>query len=410
MLIEVDDFAAALESHSIVDVRPTWAYNGWRTGSESRGGHVPGAVPFPAAWAEHRERNALREALAAAGVDFERPLAIYGESEDDAGRMAARLEGAAVLAGGFRSWSDRSELPVDRLRRFDRLVHPRWLAGALAKDPVEHPPRHRLLLLHATSDNESEYREGHIPSALHVDTLSLESEEGWNRRSPSEIDAAVRALGVTSDSTVVIYGRDTFPDGGPPHAGRLAATRVASILLYAGVVDVRVLDGGLDAWTAAGYSLESGSNDPRPVPSFGAAVPANPGVFVDLEGAEQTIADPEGELVSIRSLAEHAGHTSGYEYIDGIGDIPGAIWGDSGSDPQHMENYRNEDGTMLDYVRLRARWRSKGVTPDKHIAFYCGTGWRASEAYFDAFVMGWDDISVYDGGWLEWSRRRARGR
>jgi thiosulfate/3-mercaptopyruvate sulfurtransferase len=37
------------------------------------------------------------------------------------------------------------------------------------------------------------------------------------------------------------------------------------------------------------------------------------------------------------------------------------------------------------------------------IAFYCGTGWRASLAFFYAWLMGWQRISVYDGGWLEWS-------
>ena|SRR5437867_2010746 len=43
-----------------------------------------------------------------------------------------------------------------------------------------------------------------------------------------------------------------------------------------------------------------------------------------------------------------------------------------------------------------------GHTPDKRIAFYCGTGWRASEAFFYAYLMGWATIAVYDGGWWAW--------
>jgi len=35
--------------------------------------------------------------------------------------------------------------------------------------------------------------------------------------------------------------------------------------------------------------------------------------------------------------------------------------------------------------------------------FYCGTGWRASEAFLYACWLGWKNISIYDGGWLEWS-------
>ncbi|MBD3382227.1 MAG: thiosulfate sulfurtransferase, partial [candidate division Zixibacteria bacterium] len=48
-------------------------------------------------------------------------------------------------------------------------------------------------------------------------------------------------------------------------------------------------------------------------------------------------------------------------------------------------------------------WADSGITPDKRVAFYCGTGWRASEAFFNAYMMGWPNIAVYDGGWMEWS-------
>ncbi|WP_305065691.1 rhodanese-like domain-containing protein, partial [Methanococcoides sp.] len=42
----------------------------------------------------------------------------------------------------------------------------------------------------------------------------------------------------------------------------------------------------------------------------------------------------------------------------------------------------------------------------KRNAFYCGTGWRGSEAFFNAWLMGWDNAAVYDGGWLEWSNNK----
>jgi 3-mercaptopyruvate sulfurtransferase SseA len=41
------------------------------------------------------------------------------------------------------------------------------------------------------------------------------------------------------------------------------------------------------------------------------------------------------------------------------------------------------------------------------VSFYCGTGWRAAETWFYAYLMGWPDISVYDGGWYEWSQDPA---
>ena len=60
-----------------------------------------------------------------------------------------------------------------------------------------------------------------------------------------------------------------------------------------------------------------------------------------------------------------------------------------------------------DYHDIAAQWRAWGVTPDKRIAFYCGTGWRASEAFFYAYLMGWATIAVYDGGWWAWVQNPA---
>jgi thiosulfate/3-mercaptopyruvate sulfurtransferase len=48
-------------------------------------------------------------------------------------------------------------------------------------------------------------------------------------------------------------------------------------------------------------------------------------------------------------------------------------------------------------------WAAAGIHRDLDIAFYCGTGWRASLAFFYAWLMGWERISVFDGGWFEWS-------
>ncbi|WP_241149095.1 sulfurtransferase [Photobacterium sanguinicancri] len=48
-------------------------------------------------------------------------------------------------------------------------------------------------------------------------------------------------------------------------------------------------------------------------------------------------------------------------------------------------------------------WHQWEIDRNQKVSFYCGTGWRASETFFYAYVMGWKDISVYDGGWYEWS-------
>jgi thiosulfate/3-mercaptopyruvate sulfurtransferase len=50
------------------------------------------------------------------------------------------------------------------------------------------------------------------------------------------------------------------------------------------------------------------------------------------------------------------------------------------------------------------RTRPAGITADKQVAFSCGTGWRAAETWFYAYLMGWERIAVYDGSWFEWSK------
>ena len=89
------------------------------------------------------------------------------------------------------------------------------------------------------------------------------------------------------------------------------------------------------------------------------------------------------------------------------GRIAGDVWGHAGSAPLRMDHYRNVDNTMRNYHDIATQWRMWGITPDKRVVFYCGTGWRASEACFYAYLMGWAHIAVYDGGWRAWVQNPA---
>lgn len=266
-----------------------------------------------------------------------------------------------------------------------------------------------MLLFHVNFGVPEEYAEDHLPGALYLDTNLLESPVDWNRRLPDELETAVRALGITHETTVVLYGRDTEGHAEEKwpgrRAGQIAACRAALILRYAGVEDVRVLDGGYDNWVRAGYPLERTPREPKPVPSFGLPIPRRPELIVDLIEAKQILADPDGAaLVSVRTWGEHTGEVSGYNYIAPAGRIAGDVWGNCGSDAYHMQHYRTVDNTMRPYPEIAANWREAGISADKWVAFYCGTGWRASETWFYAYLMGWSRIAVYDGGWFEWSR------
>jgi molybdopterin synthase sulfurtransferase len=397
---------------TIVDVRPTAAYNGWRLNGEKRGGHVPGAVSFPNAWLHSLDEAEIRRQLDAKGIDGHRSILVYGHDAWDAWTFGFKLESwghrVGVFEDGWAAWAADDRLPVERLPRYERLIHVDWLRQLLAGGRPEANDGKRHLLFHVNFGVPEEYAEGHLPGALYLDTNWLEDPADWNRRPAHELETALAALGITHDTTVILYGRDTV---GKPNekwpgrrAGQIAATRAAAILHYAGVDDVRLLDGGYDWWVTAGHSLETEIRQPNPVSVFGAHIPKRPAVIVDIDEAKAIIADPPGAaLVSVRTWREHIGAVSGYNYIGPAGRIAGDVWGNCGSDAYHMQHYRSVDNTMRAYPEIAANWEAAGITPDKWVAFYCGTGWRASETWFYAYLMGWERIAVYDGGWFEWS-------
>jgi 3-mercaptopyruvate sulfurtransferase SseA len=399
---------------TIVDVRPIAAYNGWRLDGEARGGHIPGATPFPSAWLQSVDAAEIDRLLASKGITASRDVVVYGRSLDDAAGFVARLDelglaGARAYDAGFGAWAADPSLPIEQLPRHDKLVHIDWLQAVLAGERPEAAPTGTFILFHVNFGVPEEYAEGHIPGAQYLDTNWLEDPADWNRRSPEAIEEALRALGITHDSTVVVYGRDTEGDANEKwpgrRAGQIAATRALMILRYAGVADVRLLDGGYDWWVQAGHPLETVGREPSPVASFGVPVPLRPEVIVDIDEAKDILADRDGAaLVSVRTWREHIGNVSGYNYIGPAGRIKGDVWGNCGTDAYHMQHYRNVDNTMRAYPEIAANWAEAGITADKHVAFYCGTGWRASETWFYAYLQGWERISVYDGGWFEWSQ------
>jgi 3-mercaptopyruvate sulfurtransferase SseA len=399
---------------TIVDVRSLAAYNGWRLATEARGGHVSGATAFPIEWLRTVDEPEIALLLARKGISSGQDIVVYGDGADDAEAFVAKLEslailGARVLDGGFAAWSADPSAPIERLANYDKLITIDWLRAVLGGERPEAAPEGKFLLFHVNFGVPEEYEEAHIPGALYLDTNVLEDPADWNRRSPVVLDAAIRALGITKDTTVVVYGRDTEGQANEKwpgrRAGQIAATRALMILRYAGVDDVRLLDGGYDWWVRAGNPVETTIRKPSPVADFGAAIPVRPEVIVDIDEAKQILSDPESAaLVSVRTWREHIGAVSGYNYIGPAGRIKGDVWGNCGSDAYHMQHYRNVDNTMRTYPEITANWAEAGITADKWVAFYCGTGWRASETWFYAYLQGWPRIAVYDGGWFEWSQ------
>lgn len=393
----------------IIDTRPVDAYNGWMQKGEKRGGHIKGARSLPVKWTKYID---WIEIVRSKGILPEHKIVVYGYSDEEITSTVKMFDRAGYTDIStyhffLEEWANDKVEPMEYLARYRQLVSPQWLNTLLTGGTPAEYSNNSFVVCHSHYRNPDDYDIDHIPGAIAIDTNELESPETWNRRSPQELKTALEKHGITTNTTVVMYGRFSFPNNDDPFpgssAGHLGAIRCAFIMLYAGVKDVRILNGGMQSWKDAGFKVTTESSMPTPVSDFGASIPVQPQLAVDVPEAKEIIAAEKAELVSVRSWPEWIGEVSGYNYIEKKGRIPGAVFGNCGTDAYHMENYRNVDHTIKEAAEVAATWMEVGIVPEKHCAFYCGTGWRGSEAFFNAWLMGWPRVSVFDGGWFEWS-------
>lgn len=393
----------------IIDVRPVDAYNGWTIMNEPRGGHITGAKSLPFRWTKYMD---WIEMVRHKEIHPEQEIIIYGynRGEIDAVYDQFKRSGFNHIKVYYRflsEWCTNESFPMEHLERYQHLVSAQWVNRLITQgDPPDYK-NDKFIIIHAHYRNRNAYLSGHIPGAIDMDTLAVEAPETWNRRSPKELRQAFEEHGITADTTVVLYGKFMHPDNNDPFpgsaAGDIGAIRIAFIMMYAGVKDVRVLNGGFQSWENEGFEVSYNDVPKTPVKDFGMTIPLKPELAVDTPEAKKILEAEDAELVCVRSWREYIGEVSGYNYIEPVGRIPGAVFADCGSDAYHMENYRNFDHTTREFHEIVTIWKNSGITPDKHLAFYCGTGWRGSEAWFNAWLMGWPRVSVYDGGWFEWS-------
>ncbi|MFD7665308.1 sulfurtransferase [Streptomyces sp. NPDC059788] len=233
-----------------------------------------------------------------------------------------------------------------------------------------------------------EYEAGHVPGAVYVDMDGeLAAPAGPAGRHPlPDLDAfaaTMRRAGVSSDRPVVVY------DGGQGWS----AARAWWLLRYSGHPSVRVLDGGLAAWTASGGELGTDAPSPK-AGDFTAA----PGALPLLTADEAAALARRGVLLDARAEERYRGEV---EPIDPVaGHIPGAL-----SAPT-TENLA-DDGTFLPPARLAERFTALGATADAEVGVYCGSGVSAAQEVLALAIAG-VPAALYVGSWSEWSADPAR--
>jgi len=239
------------------------------------------------------------EIVRSKGILPEKQLVVYGYDADESQKLAAYFQRAGYPEVGVYDhftdeWSANPNLPMDKLARYINLVPAQWVKTIIDGGV---PPKFKggkVVICHAHYRNREVYLSGHIPGAIDMDTLALEAPETWNRRSPEELKKALEEHGITADTTVVLYGKYMAPDNDDDFpgsaAGHIGAIRNAMIMMYAGVKDVRVLNGGFQSWADAGFEVSTDDVAKTPVKDFGVAIPAHPEIIVDVPEAKEMLA------------------------------------------------------------------------------------------------------------------------
>jgi len=277
------------------------------------------------------------------------------------------------------------------IRTIDPIVSTDWLAANSGLPDLV------ILDIRGGAD----YEKGHIPNAINVPFTDPFSSE-WVVSDPNGLwlqlpeKAAlfntIGSRGIKKDSLVVIV---TAPNPGePPYYGLANATRVADTLIYAGIKNVAILDGGYPKWAA----------EPRPistVPTTGTPVTYNAKVnkemFVSIDYVRKHIGKTiiidarDAEVyfgAAIESFAPKEGH------IPTARSLPTPwIW------RLDNESYIYKDAEILGAMASGVIGKHKA----NEIIVYCGVGGYASSWWFVLTqILGYENVKIYDGSAQEW--------
>jgi thiosulfate/3-mercaptopyruvate sulfurtransferase len=258
------------------------------------------------------------------------------------------------------------------------LVSAQWLAS--------HRTDPGLVILHVvTSDTAPKLL---VPGARVLDTRAISAERGGipvEMRPVAEIVEAFETAGVSNDKHVVVYGE------GPPYA----AARVFVTLDYLGHGDrTSLLDGGLDAWKAAGQELAA-----QPAAAARGKFAAKPreDMLVSADSIAARLNDPKLVLIDARTAAEYTGER---KIGPRGGHLPGAYH------LYYQDLLLSQDEPRLkDVAYVKERFAESGATKDSAVVSYCQVGMRASYTYVISRHLGYD-AKLYDPSWAEWASRQ----
>lgn len=235
---------------------------------------------------------------------------------------------------------------------------------------------------------EKEFKAGHLPGAINITWQALsnmepkQGEPGWGVVLPADkLGAKLGAFGIDGSKPLVIYND-------PKGLGEEG--RVQWMMKIAGISDVKMLNGGFPAWTAANGTTTTDETVITPVTMTIAA--ADLSRFATTQYIQDNLSSIK--LVDARSPEEYTGEINHGEKVKGH--ITGAIT------LPYNEAY-NADGTIKSVADLQAMFKAKGLNPEDDIVVYCTVGIRSGFLTEILHMAGYEKAKNYNASFSEWA-------
>lgn len=240
-----------------------------------------------------------------------------------------------------------------------------------------------------------DYSLGHIPNAINLpyeQLVRIKGEVDGFVIAPMTFKQVMEQAGINNGHRVILYSDWSF----------LESMRAYWIFDFFGHEDIKVLDGGLQAWDNKGNQLVQEASSLKASQYI---VQIRPEIIsTKFKTFMATKADHQ-IIIDARELEQYQGKTS---LTDRKGHIPEAVnlpWFDliSGRDATHKYEHIEATNELVDIEQLKNQFAA--IPKDKKIILYCNGGQESSVLYFALKEMG-RTAAVYDGSWFEWSADR----
>lgn len=224
-----------------------------------------------------------------------------------------------------------------------------------------------------------------IPNSIVIDSEEFGSYDGlfYNSKTCWEI---FNKYGLRKEDTVVFYSQYTR-----------VACRIAFIAYWLGFDHIKILNGGISSWIMCGYETTQTSTYLKPANNDINTPPKNSKYLISRASdlLDETEKNPKVKIASVRNWDEYTGETMGHSWNKAPGEIKGALYAG-------YHNLVDKTDKLVAPSHFLNEWQKSGIEKTDEVVFYCGTGWRASLAFFASKELGWENIKLYDGSWHDW--------